>query len=450
MRRRLGARKLLMVGCAIAAVFPFGTAAQTPDAGKTSVQATPPSTQASGPLAGSALYDDVKRYESFGIHRYGTSGANAALDWLAGRLQDAGLSVEQQRFSMGRQYFLDSANMAIDGKTIAVLPQWWIPEDKASFELSAPIAAGNGDATGKFVRLHLPYDQGAYLNSKHRDAINAALDRKPAAVLLTIGHPSGEIFTYNVAQTDTAWPVPVILVAPKDEPLLEAAEQAGGAITVSVKGHYGKDVEGRNVIGRLDRGKDLTVVVSTPVTSWFTSTCERGPGIALFLATASLAARSLPEANFVFVATAGHEIGHGGMEFFLHDRAPKPDGRVVWVHYGASLACYRQPVNGGQQEAAPEVDARLRFLGTSESLAAPAVKAFLNVEAIKVIGDQAAVGELRDIKKAGYPNFFGMFGLHPLFHTPLDSAKMTGPAALEPVARAFADAITEIVNKPPH
>jgi hypothetical protein len=441
---------MVKLGCAIAAVIPLGATAQTPEPGRASTQAISSSMQTSDPLAGSVLYDDVKHYESFGIHRYGSAGANMALDWLAGRLQDAGLTVEQQRFSMGRQYFLDQANMAIGGKTIAVLPQWWIPEDKASFELSAPIAAGNGDATGKFVRLHLAYDQGAYLNDRHRNAISAALDRKPAAVLLTIGHPSGEIFTYNVAQSDTPWPVPVILVAPRDEPLLEAAEQAGSAITVAVKGRYAKNVEGRNIIGRLDRGKDLTIVVSTPVTSWFTSTCERGPGIALFLATASLAAKSLPEANFVFVATAGHEIGHGGMEFFLHDRAPKPDGRVVWVHYGASLACYQQPVNGGQPAAAPEVDARLRFLGTSESLAATAVRAFVNVEAIKVIGDQAAVGELRDIKKAGYPNFLGMFGLHPLFHTPLDSAEMTGPAALEPVARAFADAITEIVNKPPH
>ena len=270
------------------------------------------------------LYDDVKHYQSFGVHRYGTAGANAALDWIAGRLLVAGLSVEEQRFSMDRQYFLDSATVAIAGKTISVLPQWWIPEDKASFELSAPIAR-DGDAMGKFVRLHLPYDQGAYLSKNHRAAIAGALERKPAAVLLTIGHPSGEIFTYNVAQSDTTWPVPVILVAPNDESLLDAAEQAGAAVAVSIKGRYENNVAGRNVIGRLDRGSDRTVVVSTPVTSWFTSTCERGPGIAAFLATASFAARSLSDANFIFVATSGHEIGHGGMESFIRDKAPKPD-----------------------------------------------------------------------------------------------------------------------------
>src|SRR5665213_4382558 len=129
------------------------------------------------PLSGDALYADVKRYESFGVHRYGTEGARAALDWLAGRLREAGLTVEQQPFSMERQYFLDSATLTAGGRTVAVLPQWWLPEDKASFELSAPIARDGADAAGKFVRLRLPYDQGAYLNKGHRDAIATALDR---------------------------------------------------------------------------------------------------------------------------------------------------------------------------------------------------------------------------------------------------------------------------------
>lgn len=88
-----------------------------------------------------------------------------------------------------------------------------------------------------------------------------------------------------------------------------------------MKGRYERNVAGQNAIGRLDRGKDKTIIVSTPVTSWFTSTCERAPGNVAFLATVSLAADSFPDANFILVATAGHEIGHGGMELFLRDRA---------------------------------------------------------------------------------------------------------------------------------
>ena len=436
------AKWLVDMASSIAAIGPINLTAQTPAPDQA------PAPQAANPLAGSLLYEDVQQYETFGIHRYGSVGANAALDWIAGRLAAAGLSVEQQRFSMDRQYFLDSATIATLGKTISVLPQWWIPQDRANFELTAPIAR-DGDATGKFVRLHLSYDQGAYLNQHHRDAIASAFERKPVVVLLTIDHPSGEIFTYNVAQSDPSWPVPVILVAPNDASLLDAAEQAGASVAVSVRGRYQHDVAGRNIIGRLDRGKDRTIVVSTPVTSWFTSTCERGPGIAAFLATASFAARSLPDANFIFVATSGHEIGHGGMEYFIHDKALKPDTKVGWLHYGASLACYRRVRDGDHWATLPEVDAERRFLGVSASLARVAEIAFQDVQVTNLTGE-ALFGELRDVHRAGYADYLGMVGLHALFHTPIDSAEMTGPAILEPVVRAFAAALTGMVKEPSH
>lgn len=170
------AKWLLDMASSIAAIGPINLAAQTPAPDQA------PAPQAADPLAGSLLYEDVKQYETFGIHRYGSVGANAALDWIAGRLAAAGLSVEQQRFSMDRQYFLDSATIATLGKTISVLPQWWIPEDQANFELTSPIER-DGDATGKFVRLHLSYDQGAYLNQHHRGYPTAISrrQRKPGA-----------------------------------------------------------------------------------------------------------------------------------------------------------------------------------------------------------------------------------------------------------------------------
>ncbi|WP_194467771.1 hypothetical protein [Bradyrhizobium sp. CCBAU 53340] len=431
---------LLMLTCCLAAAELAGASAQN------SVNSTSSVVQATDPLAGSALYDDVKQYERFGLHRFGTVGANAALDWIAERLQATGLAVEAQRFSIERQYVLDSATMTVGEKTASIVPQWWIPEDKSSFTLTAPIARG-GNVAGKFVRLKIPYDGGAYLNEKHRAAIAAASRSGPAAILLTIDHPSGEIFTYNVAQSDAPWGVPVLLVAPKDEPLLEEARRTDSPVTVAVKGRYERNVAGQNVIGRLDRGKDTTIIVSTPVTSWFTSTCERGPGIAAFLATAALAARSLPDANFIFVATSGHEIGHGGMELFLRNKAPRPDAKILWLHYGASLACYQRVRNGDEWKILPEVDAQLRFFGVSEALAASARNHLQQEHATWLVGDRAAAGELRDVKGAGYTNFLGMFGLHPLFHTLQDSAEMTGPAVLDPVMPGVAAVLQDFIAK---
>lgn len=396
-------------------------------------------------ISGAALYTDIQHFDSFGIHRYGTPGAHAAFDWMGERLRRLGFKIADQRFTMPKQYFLDRATLTVGGATIAVMPQWWLADNKASFQLLAPIAAQNADATGKFVRLRLPYDQGAYLSKTQKDAFATAFQRNPAAVLVSIDHPSGEIFTYNVSQSDAPWPVPLILVPPKEWARLDAAEASGAPVSLAVKGQYRHNVPGRNVIGRLDRGKEKTLVVSTPVTSWFTSTCERGPGIAAFLATAKLAATEWRDANFVFVATGGHEIGHGGMELFLKDRAPRPELVTAWVHFGASLACYKWTRDGSGWASNEQIDPQLRVLLMSSSLAPTVERDFAGIPATRLVGERAAVGELREIVAAGYPNFVGMAGLHSFFHTPMDRAAMTGPAVLEPVVQAFATTMAEIV-----
>ena len=404
---------------------------------------------AADPLAGSTLYADVQRYEVFGVHRYGSQGAELAMAWIARELERAGLDVSSQPFTLSRQYELESATLTIDGESRSVVPQWWIPEAQASFSLTAPIAApGNDPAEGSFVRADLAFDRGAYLNAQHRAVLATALARRPAAVLLTIDHPSGEIFTYNVDQKEKPWPVPVILAAPKDRPWLDAAQRDGRPVSVAVRGAWRYDVPGRNVVARLQRdpGNPNWIVVSTPVTSWFTSTCERGPGIAGFLAVARLAATRWPRANFVFVATAGHEIGHGGMERFLHDGAPPAEATLAWAHFGASLACYDWRRENGRWVTDRVVDSRVRVILRSQAMDAIVARRFKDIAGQPLVGDHAGIGELREVMAAGYPRFFGMAALHTFFHTPADSAATTGPEILEPVVRAFVETIDDVVG----
>jgi hypothetical protein len=371
------------------------------------------------PLDTGRLMADVTRYETFGIHRYGLESADATLDWIASELTLAGLRVSEQRFTMGRQYVLKVGTLRIGDKLIDVVPQWWPPEDKTSFDITAPIAPDG------LARVSLPYDRGAYLNDGHRAKLAEAFARKPQAVLLDIAHPSGEIFTYNVDQAAQPWPVPVLLVAPKDADLLHAGAQA----SVSVRAAYRRDVKGRNIVARLDRGRGKWLVISTPVTSWFTSTCERGPGIAGFLAMARLAKERFPAHDLMFVATSGHEIGHGGMEHFLRDGAPKPPATVAWAHFGSSLAC-RDPV--------------MRAINSSTALTPLVDRHFAGIEGTRFIAEKAAIGELREVHAAGYANFFGMAGIHKYFHTPADSAAAVDAGQLRPMAKAFADTLAAI------
>jgi hypothetical protein len=400
------------------------------------------------PLAGQRLYSDVERYASFGIHRYGTEADRLTTDWIADEMRKAGLAVEFQNFALGKQYFVDKASVIVAGETIDALPFWWIPEDKASFTLAAPIAADDGDAAGKIVALHLPYDRTAYLGDIHKQAVASAARRNPAAIILTIDNPGEDIFAYNVTQDDPPWPMPVVVVAANKRALLTQAQIDGKPITINVLGKYGKDVAGRNVVGRLDRGAQETIVVSTPMTGWFTCACERGSGIAAFLALARVVGATHPDVNVVFVATAGHEVGHGGMEIFLHASPPPPEHTLAWIHIGASVACYDfQKSVDGKWVTDKKLELR-RLLTSSASTAALTDAAFKGQPFSRMItSDKAPPGELREVWGAKYPNFLGIAAGHRFFHNPTDSVALTGPEILEPVARGLADAVATLAAK---
>ncbi len=195
------------------------------------------------------------------------------------------------------------------------------------------------------------------------------------------------------------------------------------------------------VVARLGAGKGPAIVVSTPMTGWYSCVCERGPGIANFLALARTVAAEKRPGNFVFVATAGHEIGHGGMELFLKQGAPPPQDTLVWVHLGASNACFAWTAGPEGFATEHKVDDTLRSVVLSPSAQLLVGETFAAIGAKRLVAEKQAVGELRDVQAAGYPNFFGMAGLHRFFHTPSDDLRTTSPEILEPVARAFADAV---------
>ena len=94
-----------------------------------------------------------------------------------------------------------------------------------------------------------------------------------------------------------------------------------------------------------------------------------------------------------------------------------------------------------------KVDDALRFLVLSPSAAPLVNETFAAISATHQVAEKQALGELRDVHAAGYANFFGMAGLHRFFHTPADDPRTTSPEILEPVARAFADAVRKTVER---
>ena len=101
-------------------------------------------------LSGASLYEDVARYASFGLHRFGSPGDRATADWIAGELSAAGFAIKFQPVVLGRQYVVERASAEAVGISVEATPFWWPPEDKASFHLSAPLAR-DGDVAGKVL-----------------------------------------------------------------------------------------------------------------------------------------------------------------------------------------------------------------------------------------------------------------------------------------------------------
>jgi hypothetical protein len=113
------------------------------------------------------------------------------------------------------------------------------------------------------------------------------------------------------------------------------------------------------------------------------------------------------------------------------------------VHFGSSNACYAWTEGPQGLTRASEAD-NARYLVLSRSAVPLVDETFGAIEATRLVADKQAIGELRDVHAAGYPNSLGLAGHHRFFHTTADDVKSTGPEILEPVARAFADAVRKI------
>lgn len=119
----------------------------------------------------------MQRYAALGVHRYGSPGERAAMDWIEGELRAAGLAVSSQALRMPRQYVLEHAEVRVGDAVLPAFPHWWIPEASASFELDATLSGDGEDARGRLVWLRLAHDRQSYLDDTHRAAIARAVAR---------------------------------------------------------------------------------------------------------------------------------------------------------------------------------------------------------------------------------------------------------------------------------
>jgi hypothetical protein len=396
-----------------------------------------------GPISGDQLYRDLIAYYNLGEHRTASDADLKTSDWILQELRSAGAAATFQRFTL-RQFLSKVSSITAPGISVRAFPLW-PPRATGATPFRAKLVRFIPDSaapavSGQIALVRFPFDASSSVGTGHQQIIGNAIKAGAAAVVAVTEGPTGEIIAFNVEPETAPWPVPVVLVAQRDEPILMSRVTGGGEISLLVDGRDEPDAEARNVIGRTARGEKL-IVVSTPQSGWFRCAAERGPGIALFLGLARWAVKRASGASFLFVSTSGHELGGLGMRAFLKDLAPKPDRVLCWLHLGAGIASFAWEDTANGPRRLREADPR-RLMMISKGLEPVISESFAGLSGLNTPSSRL-VGEFELIAKAGYRGF-GMAAAHKFHHTPADSPEMTGPELLEPVASALVKALESI------
>ena len=397
-----------------------------------------------GPLSGARLYEDVIAYYNLGEHRTATQSDLNTSQWLLEQMRGAGLKATFQTFSL-RQFFARQTRLAIAEKGIRAVPLWYPRATGPDPVIGTMATLGKPEQSslrGKLVVVTFPASAGAAVTrvSGHSEIIRAAANAGASAVIAVTESATKEIIALNSPAGADPWPIPVVLVGQRDEPALQSALRAGVSVSLLVDGEENREAIAKNVIARVDRGKEL-IVVSTPQSGWFRCAGERGPGIALFLGLARWAGRRPAGASFLFVSTSGHEIGEIGMQAFLKDLAPPAQRVLCWIHLGAGIATYSWEETSSGLKRLPEPDSK-RYLMTSRDLVPILTTSFAGLSGLTPTLERV-VGEFEFILKGGY-RAFGIAAGHRFHHTPADSPEMTGPEILEPVGKAVINTVETI------
>jgi hypothetical protein len=368
-----------------------------------------------------SLAEDVATYVGIGEHRAGTAGERTVGRWLQGRLARLGYGTRVEHFPV-LTVLNPGGTLHVAGEAIRAFPQWLPPADVLGKTIAHPLElldAESGDPAIRVVAKPIAFTPN-WMPSLDKLVQLAAAKRAPA-LIVAIDSPSGELFACN-QHSRAPFPIPVALVARNDLPRI--TNSIGRSARLRLTGAL-TETQALNVIGE-KTGIGQRLVVSTPLTGWFTCGGERGPGIALWLRLAAFLAAS--KRPVTLLGTGSHEIGHFGMEHALANGAPKPDDVALWLHFGASLAATKLDAQYGKKSP--------QYLVARSPTEGLAKTALLSDMPIYLTGDRTTLGEAGQIIGAGHEHFVGLSGSFPTFHTPKDMGQAIDYVNLERIAQS--------------
>ncbi|MDB5273996.1 MAG: hypothetical protein JWO58_2363 [Chitinophagaceae bacterium] len=399
---------------------------------------------------GESLFETVKQFVQLGEHRTATSVDSSTSAWLKSEFDSLGAKTEFVEFPLS-QFFFEEGKLTYDSQTVAVFPVWPVREG-LQLSLSGSVIAGDQlkkltDVKGKIVLTHLTHQHGAS-TPEIKTQIDTFIHAGAIAVLVVPENNTGEIVALNTFEDQKAWDVPVYEIAPKDTGIVLKSISDKKTLAIEVKGSV-RQITGRSVLAKLGTGKQY-VVISTPISGWFRTGGERGPGIAVWLGLAKWVkanAQQFKDYTFLFIGNSGHELSNLGARVFADKAAPKIEDTRLWIHLGAAVAVREWKEEKGQWTLTDSVDSK-RSIYYDEAVAKSFEKSFEQLKAKKVKGteeNKATVkpgGEGIVYQQHGYKNLVSIAYGHRLHHVKTDDEQSTSPELLLELEQTLEQFIT--------
>lgn len=365
----------------------------------------------------------IREYSAQGNHRTATEVDNLSGQWLADRITQMGVDATLHPFSIN-QVKVVSAQLHWSGGVIEGVPaydcnytdgeglQGSMGELMSSADIGVIMSAARGPVPESI--------RAARMSGAHKAIVVVTDDSMPAQGTTVI---NADNFT------DPFGP-PVLHIPHYAWPELKQAVDAGA---------------GARVVAHCDRAPSTAVniearikgsnselspmVIMTPRSGWWRCASERGGGIALFLEMMRAISLSNPQRDVYFTANSGHELGHLGLDHFVHNNPGLVENAHMWIHLGANFAARGATI----------------FLQYSSEVNRTLTHKYLNQYGIEPATEtpisERPRGEARNIYD-GSGEFISLLAGNPLFHHPDD----IWPNAIDmPATLAWTRAYTALV-----
>ena len=347
------------------------------------------------------IADVFRMYHLLGSHRTATVPDNETAEWLAGEVSKRGAECTPRQLALDRvelrAAFLEGGTARREG----------LPFYDGAFT-TADGLRGRIGLPGSGAPIVLVTLNQAAIGSEGRSI--AALRRDPALrgiVAITEGGMPG-LCPSNAVDFLKPYGAPVLQMSSTAKEWLGGLATSGSDVRLVAHAERRK-AQATNILATVrGRRPELPpVVVMTPRSGWYQSVAERGGGLACWLETLQAVAEAKPERTVRFVASSGHELGHLGLEMFLHDEPALITSAAAWLHLGANIGAS---------------DGQTRLQSSADDIEAVALDAMRIAGAridTRVPRGTVPGGEARNIHVGG-GRYISLLGSGPYFHNPFD------------------------------